>query len=190
MLYSLDEHTKKVWMEYGGRETLRSFGGEIPKSYIKYFQRQKLYKVYSEYKDEKKRPLVVSHARVSSFFKNLENPYQKYRNKNGKREYLQNIRGEEDNRIVWNRDFEKIKSPEIFNIFGHTIVDSIVEKNPETSQYKKEGVIINKEEAYAAIDTGMGYGKDKYLSAIAFPSLQVIREKNTTLCSKLTNKIA
>lgn len=72
--------------------------------------------------------------------------------------------------ILYNRIFPKKENLNYFNIFGHTIVGEHI---VNFATYNKNGIYLNEEIGFAAIDTGAFLNKDSKLSAISFPDLNV-----------------
>ena len=73
---------------------------------------------------------------------------------------------------------------EFFNIFGHNIIELFIynyskELKIEKEVLKEDGTLLDLKIGYAAIDTGC-YNKG-ILSAIEFPSMKVIQQKNIEL---------
>ena len=114
--------------------------------------------------DEKGRKLIVSHAPCLDEFQNVLDL-----------DYI------DDGYFLWNRKIPKIKQDEYFNIFGHNIVKYFIynkckELKIDRSILKKDGTLLDINIGYADIDTGCF--DNGMLSAIEFPSMKVIQQKN------------
>ena len=87
--------------------------------------------------------------------------------------------------INWNRRLPSGKDKKYFNITGHNITGHLLENYNHIDGYdEKTEVIIDRKKGYACIDTG-AFIDERYesnfggrLTAISFPGLEVIQQKN------------
>ncbi len=137
-----------MWYSNYGKKTIKSYyslGFEKKQEHLEYLQSLPYFKYY-EFEGHK--PLVVSHSYIHDIWQGKEFAYN-----------------EKDlDEMTWKHmtkqeQFNEQKEIQngIYNIFGHTVLDEIV-------------VAPN----YAMIDTGACF-KDGKLSAICYPSLEVIQ---------------
>lgn len=178
---AIDNFFKFIWLENGGRETLQSYeGNEITKKHIDFFKSLPLYIEYPELKDNIGRHLVVSHSRVSHIYADLEGYKQKITECPHSGELLPHHNSKEkiDYTILWGRNFTACPNKDIFNVFGHSPVMGVFKRKPHLVDHEHEGILLNKPEGYAAIDTGCSLSKYNYLAALEFPSMKVYRQKN------------
>jgi len=142
-----------AWFTNGGMETFENYNDfETLNAHRNWLKKLPLFIEFKDkfIKTDKKRSLVVSHSSVAGVWNKMED---------------RSWTSIEDH-ILWNRDVKKndiSKDGSIFNVFGHTIF----------SEAKIE-------DHYACIDTGCVYKREKYghLTALEFPSLRVITQKN------------
>ena len=137
-----------LWLQNGGKQTLSryKYANSSIREHLNFFKNLP-YFLYYEFENVK--PLVVSHSYIHDIWQGIDFQYEKTS--------LDNIiwsHFTEDIRVAMDREKEKQNS--IFNIFGHTVIDDIIVTD-----------------TYAMIDTGACY-KDGKLSAIAYPSLEVV----------------
>lgn len=144
---------KSHWvLNYGGLETLRSYNHSSKEEVISDINWLKKLTFYKEYKDlvnDEGRYLVVSHSSIGNFWQMKDNEKNSFEYNNFNKN------------ITTNRVFNPIDIPQIYNIFGHTPYENPIIKNH-----------------FANIDTGACYERFGYLTAIEFPSLQTISQKN------------
>jgi len=137
-----------MWYSNYGKKTIKSyysFGFENRPKHMQYLRRLPHFKYY-EFKGYK--PLVVSHSYMHNIWQGKEFKYNK--------KDLDVMTWEH---MTKQNQFNEAKEIEnnIYNIFGHTPLDEVV-------------VTSN----YAMIDTGACF-KDGKLSAICYPSLEIIQ---------------
>ena len=139
----------------GGVSTLSSYGNlELLQDDIEnFFIKLPLFKYYPNIKNKNVKSLVVTHSCCLNYVNDIED--------------FDNLNYIDADDIIWNRDiqygYEHIKNnKDYFNIFGHTITDTIITNDK-----------------YASIETGVarerGGGK---LSCIAYPSMKIYQSGN------------
>ena len=138
-----------LWLQNGGKKTLKRYKYASPNLLHKHlnFFKELPYFLYYEFEDAK--PLVVSHSYIHSVWQGINYQYKKSSLNDMMWSHFT-----EDIRVTMDREKEKQNS--IFNIFGHTVIDDVIVTD-----------------TYAMIDTG-AYYKDGKLSAIAYPSLEIV----------------
>lgn len=159
------------WQKNGGNETLNSYKDKeyLIEEHIEWIKGLPYYKIY-DIKDSKGRKLIVSHSCML---------------------HLSFLDGNFKEEILWNRTIpykEKIQYKEFFNIYGHTpnhMIENHInelfslgllkEERKILTQYMNEKVFMNEDVGFANIDTGCVY--EKYLTAMHFPSLNVVKVK-------------
>lgn len=137
---------------WGGMQTLKSYNNctkEEVISDVKWIESLPFFIEYKDIKNEDGRYLVVSHSSIGNFWDMRNLDKDSF-------EYQDFIAQVTNNRIKEPKDIK-----EIYNIHGHT---------PH-----KEALI---KDYYADADTGACYEEFGILSAIQFPSLKVITQKN------------
>jgi len=142
--------TEDYWLFNGGRATLESYA--FKEVYLSHYEFLRSLPLFLHFEFEGYKPLVVSHSYIHADWVDKE---YKYNTKFNKRILWLHMNDEK----FFTRDKE-IKNG-IFNIFGHTPVPKPIVTD-----------------TYAMIDTGAYYVSNKqlgYLSAIHYPSLEVIR---------------
>jgi serine/threonine protein phosphatase 1 len=156
----IDEETKQWLFKYGGKETLKSYlleNSELDKEllagHIEYLKSLPNYIEYKDLKTKDNRYLVVSHSNVANTWQFKDYPKDSL-------EYEQFFKT-----IHFGR-FKNYDNKDIYNVFGHTPVDKVDIENG----YKTN------------IDTGCVYDNGinlkGYLSALEYPSLRVVKQKN------------
>jgi serine/threonine protein phosphatase 1 len=134
-----------LWLQNGGKKTLIRYKYASQKLLNKHLNFFKKLPYFLYYEFENTKPLVVSHSYIHNIWQGVDFKYEKT--------------SLDD--MIWSHfskeDSNKAKelSNNIFNIFGHTVVDDVIATD-----------------TYAMIDTGACY-KDGKLSAIAYPSLEI-----------------
>lgn len=142
------------WLSNGGITTLQNYEDDydLLQKHLAWIGELPIYIEFPILKinKDKERYLVVSHSSIARVWKN--------------RDIISEHKLEDH--ILWNRDIARGTLPssnEIYNIFGHT-----VDKKPIVKKF------------FACIDTGCVYNQKGYgnLTAIHFPSLEVIQQEN------------
>jgi len=146
-----EDKEHKAWLGCGGEETLRSYKNRtIPHAHYEWLSRLPYFHYFKI--DDKRLPLVVSHSYIHKVWIDEKH---KYTPKEAKDILWKKMKKPED------FDPKKEKKNGIFNIFGHTPVQS-----PVISDY------------WAMIDTGATYTKKKdfgKLTALHYPSMKIVQ---------------
>lgn len=163
---------KNDWQKNGGNNTLDSYKDKefLLEEHIEWLKTFHYYKIYEDLKDDKGRQLIVSHSSML---------HLSFLDSNFKED------------ILWNRTIpykERNQHKYFFNIYGHTpnhMIENnlnelfssglLKEERKILTQYMNEKVFMSKDVGFANIDTGCVYGG--YLTAIHFPSLNVVKVK-------------
>lgn len=136
------------YMEVEGKDDDFVFRSDVFKKHLKYVQSLPYFLEFNDVKDKNGRHLLVTHSSASVIWAWKDNKL--------------NYKAFTDE-LIWGRPDEIDEVPNIFNVFGHTIV-----KKPIITDY------------YANIDTGctyvsLGYGT---LTALQFPEMIVYQQDN------------
>ncbi len=142
--------------------------------------------------DDEGRKLLVSHAPSTDFVEEYleiygenskENSVELYEKEHGLLERCKITK--KIDLFNWNRNLPIHKSKKYFGISGHNIAKHLKDRYENIEGYnEKTEVIIDKNKGYASIDTGAYIGKEYgvtfggNLTAISFPNLEIIQQKN------------
>lgn len=180
MIDSIDnEQACNLWISNGGRKVIENYNGitrsngygrahilfdnaHDAQAFDEHVEWMKTLPAYVEFPDVVNadgRRLVVSHSSINGVYKHKD----RATTEREKAQFMQNV--------IWNRDVIHggIKDvPEIYNVFGHTVMDKVRIKVP-----------------FAAIDSGCvfktaqdiddGYGK---LTALQYPEMIIYQQEN------------
>jgi len=160
----IDDEAKEWLFKYGGKETLKSYllenselDKELLEEHLEYLKSLPNYIEYRDLKTKDNRYVVVSHSNVGNKWEYKDYPKDSF-------EYEQFLKT-----IHFGR-FKNYDNKDIYNVFGHTPVEKVDIKN---------GYKIN-------IDTGCVYDNGTnmkgYLTALVFPSLNIIKQENIEPC--------
>lgn len=144
------------WYELEGVETIKSYcneegivNTELMKIHAEWMNNLPLYLEFTDCKNEENKHLVVSHSSIFDVWHRKDNPDAFFKQQ-----------------VLWNRDYisSEVRHMNIFNCFGHTPF-------PDYPRIT---------DCYANIDTGACFNDPHYgiMSAIHFPSMKVIQQKN------------
>ena len=171
----------RMWIENGGVECLISYNKNIDAEDAKWMSTLPSYLLFEDYKDEKGRSLVVTHAAaldyLSIYFKILD----RYDDLDDISVVDEDMMDYVENHMIWNRTAPMIPQKNYFNVFGHTPISNFIRHN--MAYLNSENIVVNLDVGYANIDTGAAYKKNKpfpsgILTALEFPSMRVIQQTN------------
>ena len=162
----VNDEVKKWLFKYGGKETLKSYlleNSELDKellvTHLEYLKSLPDYIEYKDLKTKDNRYLVVTHSNIGNNWQFKDYPKDSF-------EYQQFLKT-----IHYGR-FKNHDNRDIYNVFGHTPVEKVDIKNG----YKTN------------IDTGCvyenGINMKGFLTALEFPSLEVIKQENIDLLGR------
>lgn len=196
------------WGGNGGVQAFESFVKKHKAPFsdiLEYIKTLPYYKVFDDIVDEQGRKLLITHAQslnyIEKYFEYKERIKTIERTSDNDFKYieLKSFIDNAKNNMVWNRNIPKKISKKYFNIFGHTYISVLSSKMGDeefdASFIQKYSILINREKGYGAIDTNpflttieverreteqsqYEIKRGKYLTAIAFPTMEVIQQKN------------
>lgn len=205
-MYSSSRYTD--WGGNGGVQAFESFVKKYKAPFsdiLEYIKTLPYYKVFDDIVDEQGRKLLITHAQsldyIEKYFEYKErfNRIEKIEDNEFQYVELESFIDNAENNMIWSRNIPKKISKKYFNIFGHTYISALSmkmnNKEFDSSFIKEHSILINKEKGYSAIDTNPFLTKieskkrftkkseyemkrGKYLTAIAFPTMEVIQQKN------------
>jgi len=184
------------WDDNGGAVTRQSYSGDIDlmTEHVNKIVDLPLYLIFDNCLDNKGRKLLVSHAFCADFIDDYlpftigtENEREKFRDDYDEKYGLMkriSITKKVD-LFNWNRNLPEKEGSKYFNVTGHNITEHLLDKYISIEGYNKETeVIVDKDLGYACIDTG-AFIDSRYkvtfggkMTAISFPGLEIIQQKN------------
>jgi len=184
------------WDDNGGIATRQSYSEDtdLMKEHANKITDLPLYLIFDDCLDNKGRKLLVSHAFCADFIDEYlhftvgdKDEREKFRDDYDEKYGLMariaiTKKGDLFN---WNRNLPEKDDTGYFNITGHNITEHLLDRYISIEGYDEETeVIVNKDLGYACIDTG-AFINSRYkvtfggkMTAISFPGLEVIQQKN------------
>jgi len=181
-------------LEPDERDRLIDEGNELMEEHVNEIVKLPLYLIFDDCLDDKGRKLLVSHAFCADFIDEYlpftvgdEDEREKFRDDYDEKYGLMKRIAitKKGDLFNWNRNLPEKDDSGYFNITGHNITGHLLDKYISIEGYDDETqVIIDKDIGYACIDTGAFINsrhKATYggvMTAISFPELEVLQQKN------------